>query len=494
MSSSQASPAEPSKPSRGSLPIDPAAHSVQFCADDRFLLEAAAHFLGDALCRGEAGIAIATRKHREGIAEGLRVRGVNVASARATGRYVEVDPEEMLSAIMPQGRLDAARFAAMLGDVVRRAQAAAGGEHGCVSVFGEAVSLLCSKGQHEAVLELEQLWNHLAHGLPVTLLCGYEANRFDRAAHAEIFEKICAEHSGVLPEESYLDLQSSGDRLRYVAQLQQKARALQTEMAARKLSEEALARSEKLAEVGRLTASIAHEINNPLTSLTNLFYLINTETSLDPAARHYAALADEELRRAARITRQMLAFYRESSSPVPCKLSLILDEILELYEPRLRRNNIAVEKQYRVEGSVQAFPAEMRQLFANLIGNAMEAMGDGGKIRVRVSSARDWNDPSRQGVCVFIGDTGSGILAANQGRLFEPFFTTKGQAGTGLGLWVSRGIVKKHGGHIRFRSRLRQGDRGGTVFSIFLPAVTEQPQTLQAAPGTESLGAVGAAG
>ncbi len=465
----------------------PAAHLVQFYADDRFLVTAAARFVGDALDRGEAGVVIATRAHRDGIAECLRVRGINVASARATGRYVEVDPEEMLSAIMPEGRLDAARFAAMLGDLVRRARAAAGGEHGRAAVFGEGVSVLCSKGQREAALQLEQLWNDLAHGLPLTLFCGYDANKFAHAAHAEVFAKICAEHSDVIPEESYLDLAACGDRLRYIAQLQQKARALETELAARKLSEEALARTEKLAEAGRLTASIAHEINNPLTSLTNLFYLINQDASLDPASRHYAALADEELRRTARITRQMLAFYRESSSPVPCKLSQILDEVLELYESRLRKNDITVEKRYRVEGSVEGFPAEMRQVFANLIGNAIEAIGQTGTIRLRISCVRDWSDPERRGVRVSIADTGPGISADEQKRVFEPFFTTKGQSGTGLGLWVSRGIVQKHKGRIRFRSQTRQQHRGGTVFSIFLPPAKDHALAPAVSPHLDAL-------
>ncbi|HKD45679.1 MAG TPA: ATP-binding protein [Candidatus Angelobacter sp.] len=470
------------------LKLAPRRHSAQFYADDRYMLEAAARFVGAALERGEAGVVIATLDHRAGIAERLERRGLSVIRTREEGRYVEVDADQMLAAIMPAGRLDPIRFAEMLGDTTRRASAAARDEHHRLAVFGEAVSLLCSRGEHEAALQLEQLWNDLSQTNSCALFCGYAAGSFDRATHAEVFAKICAEHSDVLPEESYLDLKSGVDRLRYVAQLQQKAHALESEIAARKLSEQALARSEKLAEVGRLTASIAHEINNPLTSLTNLFYLINTDASLDPAARHYAALADEELRRTARITRQMLAFYRDSSSPVPCKLALVVDEVLELYEPRLRKNSITVEKQYMVEGSVEGFPAEMRQLFANLIGNAIEAIGSTGKILVRVGSAREGIDPRKQGVRVSIADTGPGISAEDQKRIFEPFFTTKGVSGTGLGLWVSRGIVEKHEGRIRFRSRPRQDGRGGTVFSIFLPVSSEHPAGNQ---GLDALAATG---
>lgn len=494
MNSIYSSQAAVSKPPLDTRHSEPAAHSVQFYADDRFLLNAAARFLAHALTRGEAGVVIATQEHRRGIAEQLQARGIDVARARETDQYVEVDADEMLSNIMPEGRIDAVRFAGMLEDVIAEANAATGGKHRRAAVFGEAVSVLCARGEFEAAVELEQLWNGLAQMRSCILLCGHAANSLDRAAHAEFFSKICAQHSNVLPEESYLNLGNGRERLRYVAQLQQRARALETEMAARQHSDEALARSEKLAAVGRLTASIAHEINNPLTSLTNLFYLINTDPSLDPAARHYAALADQELRRTARITKQMLAFYRESATPIPCSLAPILDGVLELFEPLLRKNNIAVDKQYAIEGCVEAFPGEMRQLFANLIGNAIEAVGNRGKIRLRISCARDWTNSERYGVRVSIGDTGAGIAAEAQKHIFEPFFTTKGESGTGLGLWVCRGIVQKHEGRIRFRSRLPQGHRGGTVFSIFLPEGAEQRVTRQAAQEAERLDALGATG
>jgi signal transduction histidine kinase len=214
---------------------------------------------------------------------------------------------------------------------------------------------------------------------------------------------------------------------------------------------------------------------------------MNTDASLDPAARHYAALADQELRRTARITKQILAFHRESASPVPCKLSPIVEGVLELYEPRLRKGNITIEKQYEVEGIVEGFAAEMRQVFANLIGNAIEAVGGRGRIRLRVSSARDWTDPARCGVRVSIGDTGPGISTEDQKQIFEPFFTTKGESGTGLGLWVCHGIVQKHGGRIRFRSRPHlDGRAGGTVFSIFLPASANGACGLHASAGADA--------
>jgi signal transduction histidine kinase len=461
----------PWKPFINSFQQHCAMHIAQFYAEDRFVLEAAAQFLGAALAHGQGGVVVATAEHREGIAERLENLGIDLEKVSAAGRYIEIDAEEMLSRIMPQGHLDAALFSRYMGDVMVRTKAAVGGTHPNVTVFGEAVSVLCARGEHTTALQLERLWNELLRNHSFHILCGYAANTFDRARDTEVFNQICAEHTDVLPEEAFLELQDRAQRLRYIAELQQKARSLATETAARQHAEEALARSEKLATVGRLTASIAHEINNPLASLTNLFYLMNTDKSLDPAARHYAALADQELQRTARITKQMLAFHRESASPVPCALAPIADGVLELYGPRLRANNITLEKQYRAEGAIEGFAAEMRQLFANLISNAIEAMGGEGRIVLRVSSARDWTDPTSHGVRVSIADTGPGISRADQNRIFDPFFTTKGESGTGLGLWVCHGIVQKHRGRIRFRSRPHEhGQPGGTVFSVFLPA------------------------
>jgi signal transduction histidine kinase len=473
---------------------DPAVHTAQFYEQDRSFLEFATRFLAAALAQGMPGVFIATEKHHHGVAARLQAQGIDVAGARASKLYIELNVEQVLSAIMRDGKPDAECAHMAVSDVLARIKTAAGGEPRRVTLGGEAVSLLCAKGEHEAALQLERIFNDLGREFDLTLFCGYVANSFDRAGHSDVFARICAEHTDVVPEESYLELEGGAKRRLYVAQLQQKARALETEMAARRQSEDALARSEKHAAVGRLAASIAHEINNPLSSLTNLFYLINTDTSLDPTARHYAALADQELRRTARITKQMLGFYRESSTPIPCTLSQIVDSVVELYEPRLLASNITVEKDYGVEGNVDGFPAEMRQLFANLIGNAIEAVGSKGKIRLRISEARDWNDPRRHGVRVSVGDTGAGLSLENQKRIFEPFFTTKGESGTGLGLWVSRGIVQKHEGRIRFRSRPHVGQPGGgTVFSVFLPAAQEQ-DARQTTPGIADVGALGATG
>jgi PAS domain S-box-containing protein len=237
----------------------------------------------------------------------------------------------------------------------------------------------------------------------------------------------------------------------------------------RQQSEHALRTSERLAALGRLASSMAHEINNPLDSLANLLYLLEHQAGLDSAGREQVKLASEELERITQIARNMLGFHRMAATPVSIQLTDILDTVLVLYSGRLRAAGVEAIKRYDTPGSVVAQPVEMRQVFANLIANAVDASPVGGRIVVHVRAGCDWRNPSKEGVRVFIGDTGAGIPREDRSRIMEAFFTTKGQRGNGLGLWVTRGIVEKYGGAIRFHSSTGEG-RHGTVFSIFLPA------------------------
>lgn len=233
-------------------------------------------------------------------------------------------------------------------------------------------------------------------------------------------------------------------------------------------TEQALRRSEKLAATGRLAASIAHEINNPLAALTNLIYLIETEAISD-VVRNYAHTAQEELSRVAHITRQTLAFYRDSGAPNDVNLEELIDSALFLYAGAIRGKNLEVKREIRFNGSIHGYASELRQVLSNLVGNAVEALPKDGCLRIRLYRSQEWCNSRKPGVRVVIGDTGEGIPSDNRAHLFEPFFTTKAEKGTGLGLWVSQGIVEKHGGFIRLKSSTGPKQRG-TVFSIFLPA------------------------
>ena len=239
----------------------------------------------------------------------------------------------------------------------------------------------------------------------------------------------------------------------------------------RKQAEAALRKSEKLAAMGRLAGIIAHEINNPLEALTNLFYLLRNHPSLDTQARGFAELADEQLGRVAAITRQSLSFYRESAKVVPVSLADVLSDVLGVFRESAAAQGVAVDRRFDTDGMVMAHPGELRQFFVNLIGNALQAMPKGGRLRVHLFPAADWSRGGRSGVRVNVVDTGEGISADVGRRLFEPFFTTKAEKGTGLGLWVSRGIVEKHEGHIAFRST---GRPRSTCFTVFIPTVAQQ--------------------
>jgi PAS domain S-box-containing protein len=245
------------------------------------------------------------------------------------------------------------------------------------------------------------------------------------------------------------------------------------DMTERKLTENALVRSEKLAAMGRLAGIIAHEINNPLEAISNAFFLLREHPSLDKEAHYYAGLAEQELARVTHITKQTLSFYRESQEPVFFSISEVLDSVLELQSRRMKANGVKLQKQFRSSVEIQGFPNELKQVFLNVIGNAIESMTDGGRLRVRIAERAD-EPAGRHGTTVSICDTGSGIDPKFAKRIFEPFFTTKETKGTGLGLWISRGIIQKYDGTIRFRSmRLPTGHV--TCFCVFIPGLPTPP-------------------
>jgi PAS domain S-box-containing protein len=235
-----------------------------------------------------------------------------------------------------------------------------------------------------------------------------------------------------------------------------------------KLAEDALRKSEKLAAAGRLAATIAHEINNPLEAVTNLLYILRMNNKWDDNARSYVAQAEHELARIAHVTRQTLGFYRDTTSPHLMDLPKIVEEVLSLYLPRIQAKNIRLSREYDKTVQITGLPGEIRQVISNLVANAIDALPENGALRIRVHHAREMTNSGRPGGKIVIADTGSGISPAHRKKLFEPFYTTKQDVGTGLGLWVSREIVQKHGGNITLRSSVVPG-HSGTVFSIFLP-------------------------
>jgi signal transduction histidine kinase len=229
-----------------------------------------------------------------------------------------------------------------------------------------------------------------------------------------------------------------------------------------------LRENQKLIALGRLAATIAHEINNPLESLTNLLYLMEIDHASQEKSAEYLKLAQRELNRAVQICKQTLTFSRETSAPVNVQLADLLEEVLVLYGRKIADKKLHIVRHYEFLDAIGIFPGEMRQVLSNLIANAIEASGEQGTLTLRIRNARQWSDRGVRGVRLTIADNGSGIPQDVLERLGEPFFTTKGQAGTGLGLWVTQSILNRYGGNLQIRSSILEG-RHGSIFSIFLP-------------------------
>ncbi|HEY3703814.1 MAG TPA: ATP-binding protein [Terracidiphilus sp.] len=256
--------------------------------------------------------------------------------------------------------------------------------------------------------------------------------------------------------------------------------------------EEALRKTEKLAATGRLAASIAHEINNPLEGLTNLLYLLKSFCGLTGPAFEYVQMAEHQTRRIAEIAQKTLRFYRQSTLPVRAPVVELIDSIIDLYKARMHTLNVHLERDCDPELTLFCYEGEIRQVLANFVGNAVDAMPSGGQLYVRACRSRRWDDSLAVGVRITVADTGTGMTPEVRSRIFEAFFTTKDATGTGLGLWVSQEIIEKHRGLVHVRSRAAAAVQpqtvpadgesnpafgppsptaafSGTVFNIFLP-------------------------
>jgi PAS domain S-box-containing protein len=234
----------------------------------------------------------------------------------------------------------------------------------------------------------------------------------------------------------------------------------------RRQAERLLVEHEKLAIVGQLASSIAHEINSPLEAVLNLLYLIRTADDLTQA-RGYADQAEEEIQRAAQIATNTLQFHRQTATPDSVSIAMLLESVLLLFKGKFAAAGIIVQLERGDEPDLICYAGEIRQGMANLVRNAIEAMPSGGKLRVRVKSSTDWRTNS-PGVRVTVADTGLGMNRETRRRIFEPFFTTKGTLGTGLGLWVTAGILAKHCGSMHLRSSDTPG-ASGTAFTLIFP-------------------------
>ncbi len=334
----------------------------------------------------------------------------------------------------------------------------------------------------------ERLFGYSAReaiGQPITIIIpddrlAEEAKILDDIRHEmmEHFETVRRSKDGRLFDVSLtiLPLRDHADKLIGAAKIAR-------DITERKRSEEILRASEKLAAAGRMAAAIAHEINNPLQAMTNLCLLLRHET-MSPAAERLLDMLAAELSRVSHIARQTLTFYSQVNKPSLVHLAKTVDRVLGLLGPTILLKGATIETRYRKSSALFAVESELEQVLSNLLGNSLEAGAT--IIKIRISPSNDGRygggKDSRKGVCIVIGDNGTGIALLSARKLFEPFFTTKIQKGNGLGLWVTKGIIQKHEGSIRLRTST-DAVRHGTVLSIFLPATPSAPRPKASSSG-----------
>lgn len=276
------------------------------------------------------------------------------------------------------------------------------------------------------------------------------------------------EYRGIWPDNSEHWVRSSGVVMRNEQGDAVRMVGIDTDITDQKLATEAQLRTEKLAAVGRLASSIAHEINNPLESVTNLIYLVRSSAETSPETHEYMEIADRELRRVSNIASQTLRFHRQAASHGRCMAEKLFRESVSIYQGRLVNSQIEVVERHRASEEIDCFEGEIRQVLSNLIANAIDAMPFGGRLLLRSIPAMHPRLNVR-GIALTVADTGIGMSAAVRDKVFEAFYSTKGIGGTGLGLWISKEIVDRHHGTLQVRSSQAAG-RSGTVFRLFLPA------------------------
>jgi excisionase family DNA binding protein len=454
-------------------------HFVQFYESDEFLLEAVAQFIGPSLRGGDAGIVVATAAHLARLDEVFAARGLDVTATRASGQYVTLDAAATLASFTVDGEADAGRFADVMGTLL--GSAAAGGRR--IRVYGEMVALLAAAGNHSATIRLEQLWNDLRRSRSFSLLCGYPMDRFGGEALAELLGDVCAEHTRVVPAESYAALIDRDDQLRAVAVLQQQAESLHAEIAERKRAEDQLRvalEAERVAREGveaalrsrdEFLATASHELRTPITVLSGQAQLalrrLSRYGSIEPerATRTFEAITDQA-DKLARLVSQLLDLSRIEAGklrlePEQADVAQLVGVVVGQAREWSDRHPISMDSPPSLVANVD--PLRLEQVLTNLLDNAVKYSPDGGGIDVRLAPCVD-----DRVVELAVRDRGLGIPADRRDQIFERFYQAHGngyRSGMGLGLHISREIVELHGGEIRAEFPAD----GGTRFVVRLP-------------------------
>jgi PAS domain S-box-containing protein len=606
MGSVALSAGEATHASRGRAATRCRSHSVHFYGDDALFLNQLSDFVGGALGAGGSCVVIATELHRRGLADRLTAYGLDLEFAARSNRYIALDARETLGRFMVEGWPDEELFRRAIEPELLRARDGLLTKGTSVVAFGEMVALLWAEGRGEAAIRLERFWNNLGGQHSFSLRCAYHMGDFGHESLEEAFRRVCAEHSEVIPSESYTSLTDEDARMRMVCDLQQKAYSLQSaveglerEVAQRhevekglrrseefvkkilensidcvkvldlegrleymnppgqkaleiedmsrvlgcrwadfwkeedrpraeaavevarkggvgsfrgdcptigglqkswdvkitpafgcdgeigrlvavsrditelKCAQRAVIQAEKLGAAGRLAATVAHEINNPLEAVTNLIFLAKTSQGLPEEVRLHLDVADRELARVAQIAQQTLGFYKDTSKVKWVNVAEVVNDVITIYDRKVRNKRLKIEVAVDAELTIFAKQGELKQTLSNLFANAIEASQDNGTVWLRAQATKNWTNGIEPGVRVTLADNGSGMTPEVQRRIFEPFFTTKTDIGTGIGLWVTKCLIEQQGGYMRFRSR--QGQNAGTAMSFFIPLTSHQP-------------------
>lgn len=454
------------------------AHFVQFYEEDAYLLDAVGDYIGAALRAGEAGIVITTKLHRDGIEQRLRLAGLDVDAAHAGGQYVVHDAFETLAHFLVDGVPDPDRFTEVIGEIITTAARS----HSRVRIFGAMVALLVADGNYDATLQLERLWNELQRQLPFSLFCAYPMDHAGGEALVDLFNAINAAHTHVIPAESYNRLPTAGDRLRAVADLQQKARWLEVEIAQRRQVEERLRVALAAEQAARQEAEVAvrqrdeflsiaaHELKTPLTSLSGQAQLalrqLRRSGEIDPARiKRSVEVISGQANRLSMLLNQLLDVSRLEAgklviAPAPTDLTALVTGIVSVVQPSTDQHPIRLTAP--AELSARVDPLRFEQVVTNLLDNAIKYSPAGGEIEVTLTQ------PAPDAVELTVRDHGLGIPSDQQGQIFERFYQAHGNdhaSGLGLGLFISRQIVELHGGQIT----AEHPTDGGVRFRVRVP-------------------------
>ena len=460
-------------------------HAVQFYVDDSYLLDGLSRIVGASLGAGDAAVVIATMAHARGLTTRLQECGLDLDSAIHQGRYVSLDANATLDSFMVDGWPDTKRFIASVGGVIARAAANARGTRPRVTTFGEMVALLWADGNADAALHLERLWNDLAKTHDFDLHCAYPMSLFPHAKDGPSFSRICAEHSHVTPAESYTSLLDEGDRFREIVMLQQKALALESEVAERARAQEALERREtELRERNRelyeaitirdkFLSIAAHELKTPVTGLRGFVQLLLRSARQGreiPPERLETALGAIELQTGKLnqlVSRLLDTTQLEAGTLRICPVET---DLVKLIHSALAQQSSETSHVWTFEGpdrcDAMVDPIRLEQAVTNLLDNAVKFSPHGSAINIRLEHDIDGQ------IQLSVTDHGVGVPAEHREAIFDRFHQAHGAghlSGMGLGLYISREIVEQHGGSLR----LEELQHAGSRFVISLPALRE---------------------